>query len=58
MKILPWIMLIIGFSLYNFLGRDGPNEVRNELIQLTGSICILISTFMIFKQLREKQGSK
>ena len=51
-------MLIIGFSLYNFLGRDGPNEVKNELIQLTGSVCMLISTFMIFKQLREKQGSK
>ena len=54
MKILPWIILIIGFSLYNLLGRGGPNEVRNELIQLMGSVCMLISSFMIFKQLREK----
>ncbi len=57
MKILPWIILILGFALYNFLGRGGPNEVRNELIQLIGSVCMLISSFMIFKQIREKQGS-
>ena len=58
MKILPWIILMLGFALYNFLGRGGPNEVRKELIQLIGSVCMLISSFMIFKQIREKQGSK
>lgn len=47
--------MIVGFSLYNFLGRGGPNEVRNELIQLIGSVCMLISSFMIFKQIREKK---
>jgi hypothetical protein len=58
LKILPWIMLIIGVLLYNFLGRDGPNEFRNELIQLAGSVCMLISIFMFWKQRREKQGRK
>mgnify|MGYP001184202943 FL=1 len=58
MKILPWILLTIGFLLYGFLGRSGPEGVKNELIQLVGSTFMMVSSFMIFKQIREKQGSK
>jgi len=58
MKFLPWIFLMIGFSLYMFVGRGGPDDVKNESIQLVGSICMLVSIFMISKQIREKQGSK
>ena len=45
---------MIGFSLYMFVGRGGPDAVKNESIQLVGSICILVSIFMISKQMRQK----
>ena len=54
MNLLPWIILTLGFSLYMFLGRGGPDSVKNESIQLVGSICILVSIFMISKQMRQK----
>jgi hypothetical protein len=54
MKFLPWIFLMIGFSLYMFVGRGGPDAVKNESIQLVGSICMLVSIFMISKQMRQK----
>ena len=71
MKFLPWILIIIGVLVFYFLGQPSGidatvdnelNEVPLEyigikhlLIQLIGQICILVSVFMLFKQIRKKQ---
>ena len=71
MKFSPWILLIIGVLVFYFLGQPSGidatvgnelNEVPLEYIgikhllaQLIGQICILVSVFMLFKQIRKKQ---
>ena len=68
---MPWTLMITGVLVFYFLGqpRDIDAVVVNELnevpleyigikhllIQLIGQLCILVSVFMLFKQIRKKQ---